>query len=454
MSESIRRLKLTRTAIAVGGALFVGCASPPPERPRPADAVRGIEFALSRGDTEAAERFASRGRVLHPNDGLVQWWCARVATALWQDELATRSLRALARSQDRARLTSNEIDGLLGEQLFLVGKFGESLPLLDAHVRKSEEFLRRQRLADPDASPDPERLVDLARRQAMARVALYLPFQRSAAGAFATELPLQAGELPELSCLIGRRERPFVLDTGSSLTAMSAALADELGVLEIVSMGTLEDGLGQPMAASLGVVGSFALGNVRLGTLPVLIVGDAQLAMRDAFGGPDRPPVGVIGLDVLTAFRVTLDPERRSVLLARPRGLAALESVQTVRVDGRCLAPVQIEGRDFWFVLDTGASHSSFTPSGLDRLPDGASRAVPAFRRVRGAGGSSMSVRGVRDLVLTLDDVRFRGVALPVVPRDSADWFPVHGVLGADLLLQVRITLDQGRLQAAPQGGG
>jgi hypothetical protein len=70
---------------------------------------------------------------------------------------------------------------------------------------------------------------------------------------------------------------------------------------------------------------------------------------------------------------------------------------------------------------------------------------VPGFRRVRTAGGGTFSVREIRNLVLRTSKVRFPGVDLPIVPRRAGGLFPVHGVLGVDLLEQCRVTLDQGR---------
>jgi hypothetical protein len=120
-------------------------------------------------------------------------------------------------------------------------------------------------------------------------------------------------------------------------------------------------------------------------------------------------------------------------------------SVQCVRADGRCLVPVVVEGAPLWFVLDTGASHSSLTAEGLARIPSGEGRAVASYRRVRTVGGSLVAVREVRGLVLRCSEARFLQVTLPVVARAGSELFPVHGVLGIDLLSRCRLTLDRGR---------
>jgi hypothetical protein len=47
--------------------------------------------------------------------------------------------------------------------------------------------------------------------------------------------------------------------------------------------------------------------------------------------------------------------------------------------------------------------------------------------------------------------VRFRGADLQVVEREPPRVFPVHGVLGADLLMRCRTTLDSGRIRIEPR---
>lgn len=81
----------------------------------------------------------------------------------------------------------------------------------------------------------------------------------------------------------------------------------------------------------------------------------------------------------------------------------------------------------------------------MQAFSGGEARAVPAYRRIRTVGGRLVAVREVRELVLRASEARFRSVTLPVVARDEGSVFPVHGVLGVDLLSRCRVTLDRGR---------
>ncbi|HLQ38522.1 MAG TPA: retropepsin-like aspartic protease, partial [Planctomycetota bacterium] len=272
-----------------------------------------------------------------------------------------------------------------------------------------------------------------------------LPWRAVAAEPFASERPLASGEVPEFECAAADRRRPFAIDTGSSMTTLSRSLAAELGVRNLRPAGSAVDGTGREVAIALGVLPAFAVGDARLGDVPVLVVEDGRLALRDLFGGAERAPQGILGLDQLSRFRLTLDPVRQSVAFESPRGLSEGESVQCVHADGRVLLPVTIADLQFWFVLDTGASHSSLTQAGLQRLPDGERSAVPSFRRVRTTGGGTVAVREVRDQVLRCSLARWRGVTLPVIARTASQDFPMHGVLGLDLLLLCRVTIDRGR---------
>ena len=394
--------------------------------------------ALRDGRVEEAVDLIAQARRRDVRSVAAARWSAVAADLLWKDAEAIREQTAAIRSLRREiaarsaagsggeqadRLRLQRLRGQLGDVLFRAGRWGESsAPLLDG-----------------------SEVADSERRRAFAVIASALPFVRRFAGPLVTEQPLLQGAAPEFVCGTRDRLRPFAIDTGTSMTTVASSFADELGVRSKQAAGEAVDGTGRRLPIEVGLMSRFRIGGVEIGAIPVLVVSDRALRLRDLHGGPERVPRGVLGLDLLSACRLTVDPERGSVVLELPTGLPPGDSVQCVRADGRCLVPIAIEGRRFWFVLDTGASHSSLTDLGVQRLPGGLSRAVPSFRRVRTVGGGVVAVREVRDLVLRCSDARFRGVTLPVVTRGSPALFPVHGVLGVDLLSRCRLTFDRGR---------
>lgn len=386
--------------------------------------LQAVALALREGRLEAAAELLAAARSRHGNQAAVATWSSVLAELLWRDDDAVREMQSAVRAAGAAGAPAAEVAelrGRLGDLLFQAGRWGEAWTALTA---------------DPAVSPQ---------RAAFATVAAELPSVRQPRGPLLTEQPLLPGDTPEFVCGSGGRQRPFAIDTGTSMTTLGRSFAEELAVAHRVAAGEALDSGGRKLPIEVGVLPHFQIGDVDMGATPVLVVDDAALRLRDLFGGAERVPRGVLGLDLLAAMRLSLDPERSSVTLELPRGLPEEQSVQCVRVDGRCLAPVTIEGVRFWFVLDTGASHSSLSDAGLARLPDGEERAVPTYRRVRTVGGGTVAVREVRGLVLRCSEARFAGVTLPVVPRGQGGTFPVHGVLGIDLLGRCRLTLDRGR---------
>jgi predicted aspartyl protease len=405
------------------------CSAPPP--PSAAARIELAVAALRAGEFEAARDLVATAKALAPGDVAVAEWNSAVAEAAWQDDAAIaeqqRAVRITARNEREsvpsAGLQQAALQGRLGDLLFAAGRWGEATLWLEAGAIGDEAV----------------------RRRAFAEVSRRLPFQRTTTGPFLTEQALLDGGGPELAVGVGEVLRSLAIDTGTSMTTLSRTLATELGVQARTPAGTALDGTGRAVAVEVGILDGMMIGAVGVGAWPVLVVADDALALRDLHGGPSRTPAGVVGLDLLSAFRLSIDPERSSIVVERPIGLAESESVQCVRLEGRCLVPVVVEGVRLWFVMDTGASHSSLTVEGLAALPGGQSRAQPAFRRVRTLGGGTFAVREVVDLVLRVGVARFQGVRLPVVDRKQSEFFPVHGVLGFDLLSRCRMTLDRGR---------
>lgn len=407
----------------------ISCHNARPFDPGP-DLTRALA-AVEGGQVEVAEGILQRLRRRAGSHPAVAEWSGWLAELGWDDAAAAQhyatAIRGLLASADPdAGPRLLDLRARLGELLFRAGRYAEAAEPLRASG------------SGPGA----------ARRQALAALAEKLPHTRRTLGPLLTEIARLPGELPEFLCGTDIRQRPFAIDTGTSTTALSRSAAAELGVRDILPAGEALDAAGRPLPIAAGVLEPMRLGDLDLGPVPVLVVDDAAMRLRDAHGGTDQVPAGVLGLDLVAAFRVTLDAERASLVLEPPRGLRPEESVACVRAEGRCLVPVAVDDARLWFVLDTGASHSSLTEAGLLALPGGAGRASAGYRRIWTLGGSQVAVREVRSLALKASAAGFRDVVLPVVERrgeSNAGLFPVHGVLGFDLLGRCRLVLDQGR---------
>ena len=441
-------MKLRRHWIFVWLALsvvLVACAETPRiERSEACDlALDTLRVELAAGRPLRARDELERARALQPDRPAVLLWDAVLASMHWDDERALASLeglRGLVRSGSVAFMQAAEIEGRIGE----------------IHVRGGDQRRAALALQVSVVSTDTaEREKDrFSRRQALLNLARRLPPNRDEPPRIAVELPLIDSVLPRLLCRFGEgdtaREVPFVLDTGATFTTVTRAIARRLAIATVDPSLTVTDGRGRPIDARFGVLPAMALGGgVEIAPRPVLVAESPLLEVQLG----DAVPSAVVGLDLLARYRVTLDPGDGTALFELPNGQPVEDSVQSLLVDGRVLVPVECESTRLWFILDTGATRSSLSPVGLRALPGGERRGRDVSLRADSPGGSSPVVRQVNGLVLQIGDLRVARVDLPVVGRAASPQFPVHGVLGSDILRRCRITFDKGLLRLSAVRG-
>jgi len=151
---------------------------------------------------------------------------------------------------------------------------------------------------------------------------------------------------------VGGKARPFLLDTGATNSIVAANLARGLGLSGIdLPVGLLEQ----------GVVGSQCRGSglkISLLRLPPLAVAGAHGQNLLGLALPaERIPgggAGVLGLDFLSGYDLTIDPTVPRLVLAAPTPSAG--SIALTSASGILATQVQVNGRGpFTFGLDTGA---------------------------------------------------------------------------------------------------
>jgi hypothetical protein len=392
--------------------------------PAPAsDYVMAAVRELGKGNFDEAEDILLRSRERFPDDEVSLRWLAELDLMRWRDNSALDYLVELTRADRVETVSYRELKGQIGDLLFRLGKYGESA-----------NYLRAGQVGEAEQQ-----------RKAKAFVTLGLPYVRGDLEIEPTRLRLFGGIWPSMLCTFGKKDRLCVLDTGSSMSAFADSMARDVGVTDMSTFGLVSDSLGRKHSASIGIMPRFAIGGVELGPLPVLVLDDDRLSLRNLSGGLDNPLMGIIGIDVLSRFRFILDMSQQVALLERPRELLDRNTEPCLAVEGCLAMPVRVDGVTMWFILDTAASHSSLTKRGLADLPGGDRRATPDYRSLKSLGESFVSKK-VSGVVVQTSAVKFTGIDFPVVDRVSVGVFPVHGVLGVDLLRHCRMTLDGGRI--------
>lgn len=147
-----------------------------------------------------------------------------------------------------------------------------------------------------DAAPD---RVEIAADSAAGEIA----FELAGPGGAALLVPVHVN---------GEGPFQFVLDTGATVTCVDDALASRLALPDVRGVIGSAAGVGGQGGVRLVSVDSLRIGSVRAHELQACVIDLEHLA------GMGLDLDGLIGLNVLKEFRVTIDFERRIVTLAQP----------------------------------------------------------------------------------------------------------------------------------------
>ena len=105
----------------------------------------------------------------------------------------------------------------------------------------------------------------------------------------------------------GRGPYDFVLDTGATMTCVDTALRNELQLPEDRGRITMGAGIGESGRVQMVSIDSFRVGGARATDMPTCVLDFAHFRTL----GVDMH--GLIGLNFLKEFRVTVDFERRVI---------------------------------------------------------------------------------------------------------------------------------------------
>ncbi|MDB4883967.1 MAG: hypothetical protein JWL95_2733 [Gemmatimonadetes bacterium] len=261
--------------------------------------------------------------------------------------------------------------------------------------------------------------------------AVVLPMRRSAFGT------------PVITVKINGRPHQFWLDTGASMTLLTADVAIEAGV-RLAAADTLALGVvAGHVEARAAYIDSLSIGPVVVRGLGAAIVTPDALRFDQHVVEGKRLPIridGMIGTDVLRHLDVVLDAGAETITIRRPRRLSA-PTRNLFWVGYPVIRLVTEDGHPVLFGLDTGAEATYVTSTLLKKMP----RTRLAARRVTLTGiGSEHKVSGwvARDVPLSDGNYAIDLRNVPIMPEQRWTFVNFDGVIGSDVALATRMHLD------------
>ena len=243
--------------------------------------------------------------------------------------------------------------------------------------------------------------------------------------------------IPMIEVTIEGKKHNFWLDTGSSMSIVSSAVAIECGI-EPLTRDTLEVATTTGrVPAQAGAIGHLQLGGVDIRNTTALIVANERMQVRlaDPLGGTTIVQIeGVVGYDIIRRLDIRLDYVNHRVTMMRPD--SSIRPPRTGRnlfwVGTPIVRLVTSKGIPLHFNLDTGAQET-YSTDGL--LLKTKARTFRGERRLIGGLAGLTVVHG-----RFVDEVRATMGGQPLVLRKVMVFAPafssfvsLDGILGSDV---------------------
>lgn len=254
-----------------------------------------------------------------------------------------------------------------------------------------------------------------------------------------TVLPLilSASGTPMILVTVEGKEHYFWLDTGSSMSIVSADVAKESGLSPLLP-DTLEvvTSTGR-VPAQASAISHLQLGDIKITNTTALIVANERMQVRlgDEVGLPTVIQIeGVIGYDIISRLDLRIDYVNRRVTLLKPEQNAKLPKTgkNLFWVGTPVVRLVTSKGIPLHFNLDTGAQETYSTDGLLMKLK---TRTFMGERRLVGglAGVTTVHGRFVDELRATMGGQVLVLRKLLVLSPAFASFVSLDGILGSDV---------------------
>ena len=243
--------------------------------------------------------------------------------------------------------------------------------------------------------------------------------------------------IPMIEVTIEGKKHTFWLDTGSSMSIVSSAVAIECGIQPLTG-DTLEVATTTGrVPAQAGAIRRLQLGGIDIRNTTALIVANERMQVRigDPLGGTTIVQIeGVVGYDIIRRLDIRLDYVNHRVTMMRPDSSTRLPRTgrNLFWVGTPIVRLITSKGVPLHFNLDTGAQETYSTDGLLSKTK---ARTFKGERRLIGGLAGLTVVHG-----RFVDEVRATMAGQPLVLRKVMVFAPafssfvnLDGILGSDV---------------------
>lgn len=245
-------------------------------------------------------------------------------------------------------------------------------------------------------------------------------------------LRMTAVATPAVHLKINGKDFEFWIDTGSSMTVLSSAVAAEAGISALVSDTLFVKTFAGTAPVKAAVVKRIDLGSIVITNSPAVIIDESLLYLR-APGDGSKSGLkvdGLIGWDIIRQLDLTMDYAAGKAILARPQPRFTDEPGNLLWLGKPFVELGTKSGGKVHFTLDTGAQSSFIDEAALDKTGGVTQN---ADNRVFGIARTTRETKKVASVSLLAGD-RLLGLQNIIVYGPvSPGFINCDGILGSDV---------------------
>jgi len=246
---------------------------------------------------------------------------------------------------------------------------------------------------------------------------------------------------PHVKIAINGRQACLMIDTGASVSMISASVAERCGIQPISHHFFRNAGAtGKAFRFRLAVADKIIMSGLTINNKPLFIVTDEDMA-RKKWGRTRSRLQGVIGWDILQKMKITVYGKEGLIRIQKAEKEVSTSTLQPFFWLKKPVVKLRSDnGRPLYFMFDSGASKTWLFPPILHKL------GIQDYRRQKEhiwsfGGRKRVKAQLLPEMTLWLGDQRLEFKNINTIPLLSG-FVRLDGVLGADLLHKGETTID------------